>query len=106
MKKMNWKEFSEKYLGPGKNTSARVSQEIDLIFSLQKQKEETQPTGWMLFECQDMSSSHMGETWILPYGPQNGYKEIPQHPVSLRGLASDMAIVIGILAPEDIPLEV
>lgn len=55
-----------------------------------------QPTGFMLLEAQDMSSSWLGSLTIIPYGPNNSNKEPPTHPISPRGLASDMSVVIAI----------
>ena len=34
---------------------------------------------------------------ILPYGPRNTYKEPPTKPISPRGLASDMSVVVALL---------
>jgi hypothetical protein len=54
-----------------------------------------EPNGWMLLECQMLDSSWMGSRVVLPFGPLNTFKEIPNHPISPRGLASDMSTVIG-----------
>jgi hypothetical protein len=56
----------------------------------------------MLLECVDLSSSRLGSYVILPYGPRNTYKEPPTKPISPRGLASDMSIVVAILKSEDL----
>jgi len=61
---------------------------------LTAQKAKFNPAGWMLLECQMLDSSRMASLTILPYGPNNTYKEIPSHPISPRGLASDMSVVI------------
>lgn len=53
------------------------------------------PDGFMLLECQDFASSHMGSYVMLPYGPKNTYHAPPTHPVSPRGLASDMSVVVA-----------
>lgn len=53
--------------------------------------------GWMLLECHMMDGSRLGELTILPYGPNNTYKTVPNHPVSPRGLASDMSTVVAVL---------
>lgn len=52
--------------------------------------------GWMLLECHQLDSSHMGEYTLLPYGPGCTFREVPSHPVSPRGLASDMSVVVAI----------
>lgn len=55
------------------------------------------PDGWMLLECADMSSSRFASLTILAYGPNNTYKSPPTHPISPRGLASDMSVVVALL---------
>lgn len=59
--------------------------------------------GWFLLECQDMSSSSMGTLTILPFGGTATYKEIPTHPVSPRGLASDMATAEQCILASELP---
>lgn len=61
--------------------------------------------GWMLLECQMMDSSSMGYLTLLPYGPNNTYKTVPDHPISPHGLAPDMSIVEGILLASELPRE-
>ena len=56
-----------------------------------------QPDGWVLLECALLDSSRAGELTILPYGPNNTLKTIPTQPVSPRGLASDMSVVVAVL---------
>lgn len=53
------------------------------------------PDGYMLLECKMMDSSSMGELTILPYGLNNTHKTVPAYPISPKGLASDMSVVIG-----------
>lgn len=67
---------------------------------LEMQKRKFQPKGFMLLECQMFDSSFMGSLTILPYGPNNTYKEVPTHPVSPRGLASDTSVVVAVLPAE------
>src|SRR4030095_4075512 len=57
-----------------------------------------QPTGFMLLRCEMLDSSALGNRTILPYGPQNTYKTIPDHPISPSGLASDMSVVEATLS--------
>lgn len=57
-------------------------------------------TGWFLLECAALDSSKLGERTLLPYGPGCTFKAPPRHPVSPRGLASDMAVVVAISTPE------
>lgn len=66
---------------------------------LQRQEEKYAPDGWVMLECQMLSTargSRMGEQTIIPFGPNNTWKEIPKGPVSPRGLASDMAVVVAV----------
>ena len=69
---------------------------------LVKQAERFKPIGWMLLEAQDMSSSWMGQLVLMPYGPNNTWKEIVDRPISPRGLASDMSVVVGVLPVSEI----
>lgn len=52
--------------------------------------------GWVLLECVMLDSSKMGERTILPYGPGCTLKTVPDQPMSPRGLASDMSVVIAV----------
>ena len=64
--------------------------------SLAEHVEKFNPYGWMLLECHMLDSSYLGQRTMLPFGPDNTYKAIPTHPVSPRGLASDMSVVLGV----------
>lgn len=97
--KLTWQELSERYC-------ARQLQTFEgLQRTLLDQLEKFQCEGWMLLECQDMCSSMLGSLTLLPYGPNNTYKAPPNHPISPRGLASDMSTVEGILLASDLPRE-
>ena len=64
-----------------------------------------QPTAFVLLECKMMDSSMLGSLTILPVGPNNTHKSVEQaasHPISPRGLASDMSVVVGWVAAEEI----
>lgn len=63
------------------------------MWTIQKNREVS---GWCLLECQMLGGSRMGELTLLPYGPGCTYKAPPTHPVSPRGLASDMAVVVAV----------
>jgi hypothetical protein len=64
---------------------------------LQGQRDKYKPEGWFMLECQMLDSSRIGQLTILPYGPNNTFKTVPTHPVSPRGLASDMSTVCAVL---------
>jgi hypothetical protein len=74
-----------------------------LLAILQNQKTTYRPDGWMLLECQVMDGSRLGSLTILPYGPNNTFARVPDHPISPRGLASDMSVVVGVLPAENLP---
>jgi hypothetical protein len=95
--KLTFAEFAKRYCERQQNEPS------ELLKILQDQKVRYQPTGWMLLEAQLLDSSYMGSLVILPYGPNNTYKEPPTHPVSPRGLASDMSVVVAVLPSEDLP---
>ena len=56
----------------------------------------------MLLECRMFDSLNIGNLTILAYGPHNTYKEPPTYPISPRGLASDMSMVVGTLSADQI----
>lgn len=93
---LTYKEFAGRYCERMENTPR------DLYATLEGQQRQWQPIGWMLLECQDLASSRLGHYVILPYGPNNTYKEPPTRPISPRGLASDMSVVVAILKTEDL----
>jgi hypothetical protein len=64
---------------------------------LMHQKQTYNPDGWILLECRMMDSSRCGSYTILPYGPKNTFKAVPEYPISPRGLASDMSVVVAVM---------
>jgi len=84
-------EFAAKYCEKQEQTPEGLKDILD------GQRQRYNPTGWMMLECQMLDSSRMGSLVILPYGPNNTYKTVPDHPISPRGLASDMSVVVAIL---------
>lgn len=60
------------------------------------------PDGWVMLQCEMLDSSYLGSLTILPYGPNNTFKSIPDHPVSPRGLASDMSVVVAVLPVSEV----
>lgn len=93
---MTYKEFARRYCERQENTPE------DLYATLESQQRMYQPDGWMLLECVDLSSSRLGSYVILPYGSKNTYKEPPTKPISPRGLASDMSVVVATLKAEEL----
>lgn len=78
----------------------QVNTPHELLQTLNAQRIKYQPEGFLLLECHQLDSSYCGSLTIVPYGPNNSLKEIPAHPISPRGLASDMSVVIGVLPAE------
>jgi len=94
---LEFAEFARRYCERHVNTPDGLAE----IF--QQQVELFQPDGWLLLECQDFSSSRLGHYVILPYGGQATLKTIPDRPVSPRGLASDMSVVVAVLPADKLP---
>lgn len=69
---------------------------IDVMDRLDRIRHAFAPVGFMLLQCEVLDSSRLGEYVILPYGGGSTFKEPPQHPISPRGLASDMSVVVAI----------
>lgn len=63
--------------------------------------DEFNPDGFILLQCVMLDSSRLGEMTILPVGGRATLKSIPDHPISPRGLASDMSEVVGFTPIED-----
>jgi len=99
MKQMTFKEMATLYCERQVNTVEGVRK------ILLDQKRKFAPDGWALLECQQMDSSRFASMVILPYGPNNTYKEPPDHPISPRGLASDMSVVVGVLTLDELTKE-
>lgn len=89
---ITFEEFAAKYC------ELQDCEPTDLLMTLRQQKRVHYPNleGWMLLQCQDLCSSFMGQLAILPFGPSNTYQTVPGHPISPRGLASDMSTVIAV----------
>ena len=71
MENLSFKDFAARYCETQESTPEKLAE----IFK--KQTSKFEPTGWFLSVCQDMGSSRLGNQVILPYGPNNSYKEIP-----------------------------
>jgi hypothetical protein len=84
-----FKELAELYCETQEQTPEGLREILDA------QTLRYHPHGFMLLRCEMLDSSLLGTRTILPYGPNNTFKEPPAHPVSPRGLASDMSVVEG-----------
>jgi hypothetical protein len=97
-KTITWKELSNTFCSRHKVT------EKWLLERLNTQREIYHPKGWMLVECEVLDSSRLGELLIIPYGGNGtAFDEVPDHPFSPRGLASDISVIIGILVEGELP---
>lgn len=94
---MTYDELARRYCDRQEQTPA------GLLAVLHDQKIRFTPDGWVLLECQDMSSSLIGSLAIFPFGPNNSLKAPPDRPISPRGLASDMSTVAGVLTVDELP---
>lgn len=94
--KLTFGQLADRYCD--RNTSQKNGWTVKGLREVLRKQAETQcPDGWCLLECQDLSSSYMGSLTIVPYGPNNTWKAPPTTPVSPRGLASDMSMVVAVL---------
>lgn len=93
-RELTFDEFAARYC----ETQEQTPEGLREILKLQVQN--WHPIGFMLLQCQMLDSSYCGSHVILPYGPNNTYKAIPDHPVSPRGLASDTSVVVATLPAE------
>jgi hypothetical protein len=97
MPELTFKDFAERYCERQQQTPE------GLLKILQDQRRRFDCDGWLLAECQVMDSSFMGSLTILPFGPANSFKTIPDHPFSPRGLASDTSVVVAVLLATHLP---
>jgi hypothetical protein len=95
--KISFAELAKRYC------DSQVSTPQELLDTLKAQKEKFSPDGWFLAECQMLDSSYLGTLTILPYGPNNTFKEVISHPFSPRGLASDQSCAIAYILVSDLP---
>lgn len=93
---MKFAEFAAKYCERQESTPERLKE------ALLQQKDLYHPDGWMMLECQVLDSSRLGSLAVLPYGPNNTFKSVPDYPVSPRGLASDMSVVVAVLTTQEL----
>ena len=96
MKKLPFKEFAGLYC----ETQEQTPEKLRVILTTMAGRYN--PTGFMLLRCEMLDSSRLGERVIVPYGPNNEFKEPPTHPVSPRGLASDMSVVEAIMDADEL----
>ena len=93
---LTFEQFAKKYC----DRQINKPEELKKIFL--RQKELYNPDGWMMLEVAYIGARNSGDLTILPYGGTATYKEVPTHPVSPRGLASDMSVVVAALLVENL----
>lgn len=98
MTKMTFAEFAAKYCERQEQTPEGLRE------VLREQRVRLSPSGWFIAECQMLDSSWMGQLVILPYGPNNTFKEVPppHQAFSPRGLASDMSTAVAFMEVADL----
>lgn len=75
-----------------------------LLETFRSQLKRFNCVGWFMLEAQLLDSSWMGSLVILPYGgEENTFKEVPTHPVSPRGLASDTSVAVAYILASELP---
>jgi hypothetical protein len=89
VKQLCFEEFAHLYC------ETQVCEPDELRQRLQSQHAEYKCEGWFLSECQMFDSTSFRNRVIVPFGPNNSFKQIPNHPFSPRGLASDTSVVIA-----------
>ena len=97
MEQMTFDELAAMYC------ERQVSTPEELRQTLVERRDRFKCDGFMLLECHQMDSTHCGELTVLPYGPNNTFKEVTNRPISPRGLASDMSVCVGYLLSQDLP---
>lgn len=98
--KMTFDEFAVKYCERQKSTPA------ELLVTFKAMCATYKPIGFFMAEAQLMDSSYFGSLVALPYGgPENTFKEVPSHPFSPRGLASDTSVAVAYVLADELPAE-
>jgi hypothetical protein len=91
MKDMTFEELAAVYCETQECEPHELEEKLIVI------AERDKPIGFMLLQCVMMDSSYFGSHTIMPFGPNNTHKELPDLPISPRGMASDMSIVVGVM---------
>jgi len=94
---VNFQEFAKRYCERQESTPDELAE------VLRHRRRLFSPTGFVLLECQDFASSRLGSYTIQPYGGLATLREIPDRPISPRGLASDMSVVVAVITAEEVP---
>lgn len=94
---VTFQEFAKRYCERQEQTPEGLAE------VLRDRNQRFKPVGYVLLECVDLSSSRLGHYTILPYGGGATLQEIPNRPISPRGLASDMSVVVAVIKAEEVP---
>lgn len=94
--RLSFEEFAARYCERQESTPKR------LRTILQQQREHFHSDGFMLLECQMLDGCRLGELTILGYGGSHTFKTVPDHPITPRGLASDMSVVVALLDAQEL----
>lgn len=97
MEHVTFTEFARRYCERHEQTPEGLAE------VLRHRRNLFNPTGFVLLECQDLASRRLGHYAILPYGGLATLQEVPTKPFSPRGLASDMSVVVAVVAAEEVP---
>lgn len=95
--KVTWETFATRYCKTQMQTPEGLAE------ALRIQINQYNPEGFFMVEAQLFGSFYFGQVVILPYGPNNPFKTIPDHPFSPRGLESDTSVVIQHITADEVP---
>lgn len=86
-KKVTFDQLAELYCESQEQTPEGLAE------VLRRQIENFDSEGFMLLRCEVLDSSRLGDRVILGFGGSHTYQNIPDHPITPRGLASDTSVV-------------
>lgn len=96
IEELTYTALADRYCAKQKCETAELFDRLSMICR------DYQPDGLMLLECHQLDSSFMGSLAILPYGQKCTFKATPEYPISPRGLASDMSIVVATVSKQEL----
>ncbi len=94
-KQVSWNEFAARYVERQVSTVDELRGKLEIQMGMYK------PLGFFIAQCQMLGSSRLGSMVVLPYGPNNTFKTVPDFAFSPRGLASDMSTAEFFVTIED-----
>jgi len=96
-KQVTWVEFSALFVSSQETTEKRFAAD------LRRMKERYDSEGFFIARCEVMDSSLFGNRVALGFGKSHTWKSVPDHPISIRGLASDTSVVECWIPASEVP---